>query len=188
MRGREALRVPAVRVPLDRGVQGYDLPAEARVQRDEVRDGHRAQADGQRCGAAQVHRAAQVRRLSRGPLPTHLLRRPLPGVHASFPPQHLETSTDLHIPSPFPPATFFWATWARAQTADQWLAGSDLPPKLCSLDPADGGKEVANEVKVEAAAVVKSRAVVEEELAAALARVELLEKALAAAGVAVPPS
>jgi len=47
---------------------------------------------------------------------------------------------------------------------------------------------VANEVKVEAAAVVKSRAVVEEELAAALARVELLEKALAAAGVAVPPS
>jgi hypothetical protein len=29
-----------------------------------------------------------------------------------------------------------------SHTCAEWLAGSDLPPKLCSLDPADAGKEV----------------------------------------------
>jgi len=35
-----------------------------------------------------------------------------------------------------------------SQTADEWLAGSDKPPKLCSLDPADEMKEIENVIKV----------------------------------------
>lgn len=73
-----------------------------------------------------------------------------------------------------------------SHTADEWKAGSDKPPKLCSLDPADGGKEVANTVSMEPAPVVKSKASVQAELDAALARIAVLEKALTDAGVAVP--
>lgn len=29
-----------------------------------------------------------------------------------------------------------------SHTAAEWMAGSEKPPKLCSLDPADAGKEV----------------------------------------------
>jgi coronin-1B/1C/6 len=75
-----------------------------------------------------------------------------------------------------------------SHTADEWLGGSDKPPKLCSLDPANAGAEVANEVTMTAVAPVKSKASIQAELDAALARIEQLEKALTAAGVAVPPA
>jgi coronin-1B/1C/6 len=73
-----------------------------------------------------------------------------------------------------------------SQTAAEWLAGRDLPPKLCSLDPASAGAEVANSVTVAAAPAVKSKQAVQDELDAALARISLLEKALTAAGIAIP--
>lgn len=74
-----------------------------------------------------------------------------------------------------------------SQTADEWVAGSDKPPKLCSLDPSNLGAEVANTISMEPAPKVKSKAEVQAELDAALARIDVLEKALVAAGAAVPP-
>lgn len=82
------------------------------------------------------------------------------------------------------PATF---SGVPSHTADEWLAGSDKPPKLCSLDPANSGAEVANEVTMEAAAPIKTKATIQAELDATLARIAQLEKALTDAGVAVPP-
>ena len=42
-----------------------------------------------------------------------------------------------------------------SHSADEWLAGSDKPPKLCSLDPAEAGKEVASTTTIAAAAPIK---------------------------------
>lgn len=82
------------------------------------------------------------------------------------------------------PATF---SGVASHTADEWLAGSDLPPKLCSLDPSNAGAEVANNVQMEAAAPIKTKAAIQAELDAALARIAQLEKALTDANIAVPP-
>jgi coronin-1B/1C/6 len=71
-----------------------------------------------------------------------------------------------------------------AQTADDWLAGSDLPPKLMSLNPAAGGRVSSSAPAAPRAFVAaKSAAVLQQELDAALARITQLEALLAAAGI-----
>lgn len=75
-----------------------------------------------------------------------------------------------------------------SHTADEWMKGSEKAPKLCSLDPAMGGAEVANVTAVSAAPVIESKAQVQAKLDAALARITLLEAELTKAGVAVPPA
>ncbi len=50
------------------------------------------------------------------------------------------------------PPTF---SGVASHTADEWLAGSDKPPRLCSLDPAEAGKEVASTTTIAAAAPIK---------------------------------
>lgn len=67
-----------------------------------------------------------------------------------------------------------------AHSADEWLAGSDLGPKLMSLNPSQRGSAVV--AKKEFAAV-KSPAVLQQELDKANARIAELEARLAAAGL-----
>jgi coronin-1B/1C/6 len=68
-----------------------------------------------------------------------------------------------------------------SHTADEWMGGSDLPPKLMSLNPALGGSQTIAAPKEFVA--VKSPAVLQAELDAANARIKDLEARLAAAGL-----
>lgn len=69
-----------------------------------------------------------------------------------------------------------------AHTADEWLAGSDKPPKMMSLNPAlkPAGGGAPTTKKFVAA---KSAAVLQQELDVANARIKELEEKLAAAGL-----
>uniref|UniRef100_A0A7S3H1X9 Coronin n=1 Tax=Spumella elongata TaxID=89044 RepID=A0A7S3H1X9_9STRA len=76
------------------------------------------------------------------------------------------------------------ASYTAAHTADEWLAGSDKPPVLMSLNPALRGSAVAasvSEKKVFVAA--KTAAQLQIELDQANARIKDLEARLAAAGL-----
>uniref|UniRef100_A0A7S4D4C1 Coronin n=2 Tax=Heterosigma akashiwo TaxID=2829 RepID=A0A7S4D4C1_HETAK len=74
-----------------------------------------------------------------------------------------------------------------AHTADEWLAGSTLPPVTMSLDPAQNG--TAEERKSAAAAAApafapkKPPAQLQTELDEALARIQVLEQRLREAGL-----
>jgi coronin-1B/1C/6 len=72
-----------------------------------------------------------------------------------------------------------------SHTADQWLAGSNKPPKLMSLNPA-AGHQASSKPKPAAATAAtapKSIPVLQAELAQANARIKQLEERLAAAGL-----
>lgn len=82
------------------------------------------------------------------------------------------------------------ASMEPAHTADEWLAGSNLPPKLMSLNPAirrSGGAAAggASAPAKSTFTVAKSAAVLQTELDAALARIKVLEERLTAAGLSV---
>lgn len=70
-----------------------------------------------------------------------------------------------------------------AHTADEWLAGSDKPKKLMSLNPAMSGSQGISAPKEFQA--VKSPAVLQQELDTANARIKQLEERLVAAGLSV---
>ncbi len=77
------------------------------------------------------------------------------------------------------------ASYTAAHTADEWLAGSDKPPLLMSLNPALRSTAAAaapTEKKVFVAA--KTAAALQIELDQANARIKELEDKLAAAGLA----
>jgi coronin-1B/1C/6 len=76
------------------------------------------------------------------------------------------------------------ASYTAAHTADEWMAGSDLPPVLMSLNPAVRGSAAAAPVEKKVFAAVKSPAVLQAELDKANARIAELEGLLAAAGLA----
>jgi len=70
-----------------------------------------------------------------------------------------------------------------SHTADEWLAGSDKPPVLMSLNPANRGSQPAVAVKATAFVPQKTPAQLKAELEAAEARIKVLEERLAAAGL-----
>lgn len=76
-----------------------------------------------------------------------------------------------------------------AHTADEWLAGSDLPPKLMSLNPAHQGKITSSSsastggATPKPAVPIRTVATLSAELTAANARIKELEERLAAAGL-----
>jgi coronin-1B/1C/6 len=76
------------------------------------------------------------------------------------------------------------ASNVASHTADEWLAGSDQPPLLMSMNPSLRATQAAStpkEKKVFVAA--KTAAQLQEELDAANARIKVLEERLAAAGL-----
>ena len=69
-----------------------------------------------------------------------------------------------------------------SHSSDEWLAGSDLPPKLVSMNPhAKGTSSISAPVKTFVAA--KSATVLQVELTAANNRIQYLEEKLATAGI-----
>lgn len=74
------------------------------------------------------------------------------------------------------------ASSEAAHSADEWLAGSNLPPKMMPLNPAlkpaGGGAPTAKKF-----VAAKSAAVLQQELDTANARIKELEEKLAAAGI-----
>eukprot|EP00616_Rhizochromulina_sp_CCMP1243_P006562 CAMPEP_0118965132 /NCGR_PEP_ID=MMETSP1173-20130426/2724_1 /TAXON_ID=1034831 /ORGANISM="Rhizochromulina marina cf, Strain CCMP1243" /LENGTH=451 /DNA_ID=CAMNT_0006913701 /DNA_START=40 /DNA_END=1395 /DNA_ORIENTATION=- len=73
-----------------------------------------------------------------------------------------------------------------SHTADEWLAGADKPPVLVSVDPSDNGKIVENTAAASSGIQIRTKAQIENELKAALERIQLLEKTLDDNGIAVP--
>ena len=69
-----------------------------------------------------------------------------------------------------------------SHTADQWLAGSDKPPKLMSLNPAHQTGQ-ATRPRPQSMSVAKTSHLLQQELNEALARISLLEQKLVAAGL-----
>lgn len=70
-----------------------------------------------------------------------------------------------------------------AHTADEWFAGSDLPPKLASLNPSLRSASSSAAAPRSSVTTLKSAAVLTAELAAANKRIADLEARLAAAGI-----
>jgi coronin-1B/1C/6 len=72
-----------------------------------------------------------------------------------------------------------------AHTSDQWLSGSNKPPRLMSLDPSakPGSIPVKAEKKIAATVVVKTPAMLQRELDIANARIKSLEHQMRAAGL-----
>ena len=70
-----------------------------------------------------------------------------------------------------------------AHTADQWIAGSELSPKLMSLNVALGSAAVKTTTAPKAFVAVKSPVVLQAELDKANQRIKDLEARLAAAGL-----
>lgn len=79
------------------------------------------------------------------------------------------------------------ASTEPSHSADEWLAGSNLPPKLISLNPsASGSAGSASAAKPKAATVApKSIPVLQAELNQANARIKQLEERLAKAGLSI---
>lgn len=72
-----------------------------------------------------------------------------------------------------------------SHTADEWLAGSDLPPKLASLNPGVRSNTPTPKSSASFASGFKSNAELQQELTKANARIKELEERLKAANLSV---
>lgn len=72
-----------------------------------------------------------------------------------------------------------------SHTAAEWLAGSDQPPRLMSLNPASGQKSARSSTASTRVYSVRTVPALMAELEQAQARIQLLEERLAAAGLSV---
>jgi len=75
------------------------------------------------------------------------------------------------------------AAYFPSHSADEWLAGSDLPPQTMSLDPAVRGNEPTTPKEKKVFVAAKTQAQLQTELDEANERIKVLEARLAAAGL-----